>query len=180
MSIRLYILGTLAKGNDYPYMIKKRLVDALPDISFVSISDGKFYYQIEALQKKGYIETAEVVHEERRPDKTLYAITPLGKQYLEEEIYNCFKKITHIKDLYIAIYLLDFVDTSKVAVFFEETIKQEKKRRQTFEEMKEKGTPVDEKLLNKSVQFISEHSFKSIDFNIEWMEKLLEFIKNYE
>ncbi|GGE31300.1 hypothetical protein GCM10011391_07470 [Pullulanibacillus camelliae] len=179
MSIRLYILGTLAKGNDYPYMIKKRLVESLPDISSLSISDGKFYYNFEALQKKGYIETAEVVHTEKRPDKTLYSITQEGRLALEDDIYNSFKKFTTIKDLYISIYLLDFVDTNKVAVFFEETIKQEKKRRQTFEAMKRQSEAAGEKL-SKSVAFITDHSFKTMDFNIEWMEKLLELIKNYE
>ncbi|MFS0782743.1 PadR family transcriptional regulator [Bacillus sp. 1P06AnD] len=173
MSIRLFILGTLASGNNHPYMIKKKLFDALPISIQREMSEGKFYYNFEALQKKGLIETVEVIHEKNRPDKTLYSITEAGKQALEHEIYESFKKISNVKDLYISIYLLDFVDTDKVALFFEETIEQEKEQWKQYAELKGPYEKCDPK-----AHFIIEHAFDKATFNIQWMEKLLAFIRS--
>ncbi|WP_050614440.1 PadR family transcriptional regulator [Bacillus testis] len=176
MSIRLFILGTLAKGNNYPYMIKKKLLDALPINNLTGMSEGKFYYNFEALQKKGLIESVEIIHEKNRPDKTLYTITKSGRQALELDIYDSFKSLTNIQDLYISIYLLDFVDPAKAAFLFEDTIQKEKQRWQEYSALREQEN---DKLCDEKVQFISDHAFSNSAFNIQWMEKLLKLIQTY-
>jgi len=85
-----------------------------------------FYYNFETLQKKGFIEPVETIHIENRPNKTLYTITDEGRQYLEQEIYNNFKKFSNIEDLYISIYLLKYINPVKAAIYLEDSINEEK------------------------------------------------------
>ncbi|WP_407270438.1 PadR family transcriptional regulator [Radiobacillus sp. PE A8.2] len=180
MSIRLYILGILAISNDHPYQIKKKLVRALPNSQF---SEGKFYYNFEALQKKGHIEAVEVVQEGKRPDKTLYAITTDGRKALEQGIYDSFKNTVILRELYISIYLLQFVDRQKVATILEDTITKEKQRLQQVKERNQNNEKFLEGYVKlneqtkQSLDFIYDHSFNNADFNISWLEKLLEFVK---
>lgn len=182
MSLSLYILGSLAHEDSHPYKLKKRLLDVLP---IDKMSEGKYYYNFEALQKKGLIEPVETIQKENRPNKTLYRITQKGRKFLEQEIYNSFKNVSKLEDLYISIYLLKYIDPVKAAFFLEDAIKQEKKRWAEYreaknnEELKKSFDLLDEKQ-QKSVQFISEHAFSQADQNIRWMEKLLTFLKKID
>ncbi|MEH7419283.1 PadR family transcriptional regulator [Neobacillus drentensis] len=178
MSLSLFILGSLANENSNPYQLKKALLDVIP----IKISEGKFYYNFEALQKKGLIEPVETIQIVNRPNKTLYGITKEGRRFLEQDIYNSFKKVSKIQDLYISIYLLKFVDPVKAAIFLEDTLKQEKNRWAEYkeaknnEEFKVRNELLDEKQ-QRAVEFISEHAFSQSEHNIRWMEKLLDFLK---
>ncbi|MEH7121263.1 PadR family transcriptional regulator [Neobacillus vireti] len=172
MSLSLFILGSLANENSSPYQLKKALLDVIP----IKISEGKFYYNFEALQKKGLIEPVETIQIVNRPNKTLYGITEKGRHFLEKEIYNSFKKVTKIEDLYISIYLLKYIDPVKAAFYLEETIKKEKNRWDEFKKAKVRMDILDE-MQQRAVRFISEHAFSQSEHNIHWMEKLLTFIK---
>ncbi|WP_026583629.1 PadR family transcriptional regulator [Bacillus sp. J33] len=182
MSLSLFILGSLADENSHPYKLKKILQDALP---INKISEGKFYYNFEALQKKGLIEPVETIQKENRPNKTLYRITQGGRQFLEQEIYDSFKNVSKLEDLYISIYLLKYIDPIKAAYFLEDAIKQEKRRWAEYREAKNKQEfkkrleLLDDKQ-QMALQFISEHAFSQSDQNILWMEKLLTFLKQIE
>jgi len=181
LSLSLFILGSLANENSNPYQLKKALLDVIP----IKISEGKFYYNFEALQKKGLIEPVETIQIVNRPNKTLYGITQEGRRFLEHEIYNSFKKVSKIQDLYISIYLLKYIDPAKAAFFLEETLKREKNRWAGYKEAKNKeefnlrNELLDEKQ-QRAVQFISEHAFSQSEHNIRWMEKLLNLLKQFE
>ena len=175
MSLTLFILGSLANENSNPYQLKKALLDVIP----IKISEGKFYYNFEALQKKGFIEPVETIQIVNRPNKTLYGITEEGRRFLEQEIYNSFKKVSKIEDLYISIYLLKYIDPVKAAFYLEETIKKEKERWDEFKQAKVRMEILDDKQ-QRAVQFISEHAFSQSEHNLHWMEKLLTFIKRFE
>ncbi|ULT54873.1 helix-turn-helix transcriptional regulator [Neobacillus drentensis] len=168
----------MANENSSPYQLKKALLDVIP----IKISEGKFYYNFESLQKKGLIEPVETIQIVNRPNKTLYGITQEGIRFLEQEIYNSFKKVSKIEDLYISIYLLKYIDSAKAALFLEKTIKREKNQWEEFKrakdkvEFKERMELLDDKQRN-AVQFISEHAFSQSEHNIYWMEKLLTFLK---
>jgi DNA-binding PadR family transcriptional regulator len=175
MSLSLFILGSLANESSSPYQLKKALLDVIP----IKISEGKFYYNFEALQKKGLIEPVETIQIVNRPNKTMYGITQEGRRFLEQEVYNSFKKVSKIEDLYISIYLIKYIDPAKAAFLLEETIKQEKNRWAKYKEAKVRIELLDEKQL-RAVQFISEHAFSQSEHNIHWMEKLLTFLKRFE
>jgi DNA-binding PadR family transcriptional regulator len=179
LSLSLFILGSLAEETSHPYKLKKALLDALP---VQNMSEGKFYYNFEALQKKGLIEPVETVHKENRPNKTLYKITEDGREFLEEEIYRSFKKGSKVEDLYISIYLVKYINPEKAAIFLEDAIKQEKQKWAHYrevrqnEEMQKQFATLDVKQ-QRAVEFISDHAFKQADENIRWMENLLTFLK---
>lgn len=180
LSVSLFILGSLAEENSHPYKLKKNLLDALP---INRMSEGKFYYNFESLQKKGFIEPVETVQLVNRPSKTLYRITKIGREYLKQELYNSFKEVSKLEDLYICIYLVKFIDPVKAAVLLEDTIKREKKRWAEYRESKnsEKIVKRMEQLgdtQKAAVHFISEHAFCQSEENIRWMEKLLSFLRN--
>ncbi|WP_078549561.1 PadR family transcriptional regulator [Litchfieldia alkalitelluris] len=182
MSLALFILGSLADENSHPYKLKKILLDTIP---INKISEGKFYYNFEALQKKGLIEPVETIQKENRPNKTLYRITEDGRQFLEQEIYNSFKKVSKIEDVYISIYLLKYIDPVKAVFLLEDAIKQEKKRWAKYKEAKNNDELVKQfQLLDdkqqKAVKFISDHAYSQSDHNILWMEKLLTFLKRID
>ncbi|KKB39001.1 PadR family transcriptional regulator [Bacillus thermotolerans] len=182
MSLSLFILGSLAEENSHPYKLKKVLLDTIP---IDKMSEGKFYYNFEALQKKGLIEPVETIQIEKRPNKTLYRITEDGRQFLEQEIYNSFKRVSKVEDLYISIYLLKYADPVKAAFCLEDAIQQEKRRWAAYrearnnEELMKQFRLLDEKQQN-AVEFISEHAFSQSDHNIRWMEKLLAFLKKID
>ncbi|WP_042462451.1 PadR family transcriptional regulator [Neobacillus dielmonensis] len=175
MSLSLFILGSLADENSNPYQLKKELLDAIP----IKISEGKFYYNFEALQKKGLIEPVETIQIVNRPNKTMYGITQKGRLFLEQEIYNSFKKVARLEDLYISIYLLKYIDPAKAALFLEETIKHEKNRWASYKEEFKVSKEILDAKQQRAVQFISEHAFSQSEHNIFWMEKLLNFLKAF-
>src|SRR3954470_332295 len=175
MSLSLFILGSLANESSSPYQLKKALLDVIP----IKISEGKFYYNFEALQKKGLIEPVETIQIVNRPNKTMYGITQEGRRFLEQEVYNSFKEVLKIEDLYISIYLIKYIDPAKAALFLEETIKQEKNRWAKYREAEVRIELLDEKQL-RAVQFISEHAFSQSEHNIHWLEELLTFLKRFK
>jgi DNA-binding PadR family transcriptional regulator len=183
MSLSLFILGSLADENSHPYKLKKKLFDALP---INKVSEGKFYYNFEMLQKKGLIEPVETIQKENRPSITMYGITLDGRRFLEQEIYNSFKNVSKIEDLYISIYLLKYINPVKAAFFLEDAIEQESKRWSEYREAKNNEELIkqfeenlDEKQ-QKALHFISEHAFSQSEHNIHWMEKLLTFIEKID
>ncbi|SFL60399.1 transcriptional regulator, PadR family [Gracilibacillus orientalis] len=182
MSIPLFILGSLADKENHPYSLKKILLNTIP---LEKLSEGKFYYNFDSLKKKGFIEPVEIIQIENRPNKTLYRITQDGRDFLEQEIYDSFKNVSRFEDIYISIFLLKYIDSTKMAFILEDTIKQEKQRLTEYKKKKENKEILkqiqsldDEQL--KAVEFISEHAFSQIEHNIYWMEKLLTFLKSVD
>ncbi|MBD7938478.1 MULTISPECIES: PadR family transcriptional regulator [Cytobacillus] len=170
--IRIYILGMLAHSVDYPYNIRKKLLNAQP---FIKISEGKFYYDFEALHKKNWIEPVQKLQEGSRPEKTLYRITSEGRRHLVEELYLCFQKYTEVADLYIAIHFLNYINKSEAASILKQTILKEKERWHTLKTKKAEKERHD--TVSDSSQLIAAHAFEKAEFNIKWLERVLEFLK---
>lgn len=178
MSIRLFILGCLAKQPCHPYMIKKIISDLTPIEQQMKASDGKLYYHFEALTKKGYITELEVTKEGHRPEKTIYEITETGRQDLQEEIYKSFKNLSDVSTLYVAIYFLQYVDPQKVASILEKGIKKKKENLNYFTQLYQKAKKDTEIKNDPSLKLITKHSFSSTEFDIKWLEELLRYIYN--
>ncbi|GEM_PF-2682964 len=180
MSLSLFILGTLAEHNNHPYQIKKNLLDVLP---VGKLSEGKFYYNFESLHKKGYIKPVETAKIENRPSKTTYAITAAGREYLEQSIYDTFKYNSNVPDLYISVYLLKFVDPLKVVFYLEERVRDATKHLNKTKQDKNEGNwteqleGVDE-LTVETAHFIADHAVSNYEFNLHWLEKMLQFVQS--
>lgn len=180
MSIRLFILGTLAEKVCHPYMIKKIISETVHLDKILNLSDGRLYYHFEALQKKGYIKETQIIQESNRPDKTLYEITAAGRQALEDGIYKSFKNITDIVNIYISIQFLSYVDSKKVARILEGSIEEKKERWDHYKKLYHQHKDDETIINNKPLLLIANHSFNRTDLDVEWLEELLEYIKSLD
>ena len=75
MSIQIYILSKLTEGENYPYKLKKELSEPIPFDKMGNLTESKLYYHFESLTKQGLVEPREIIKEENRPDKQVFAIT---------------------------------------------------------------------------------------------------------
>ena len=119
MSIQVYILSKLMEKNTYPYQLKKDLSEPLPLAQFIHLSESKLYYHFEALTNQGLIEVVELVKEDNRPDKQMFAITDKGREQLPKKIYTMFEKATTISDMLTGIAFIHLVNREKVISILE-------------------------------------------------------------
>lgn len=112
--IQIYILGKLMQQNTYPYQLKKELSEPIPLAQLTNLTESKLYYHFESLTKQGLIEPIEIIKEQHRPDKQVFAITSLGKQQLPLKIYEQLEKSKSITDFMTAIVFIEYVDRANV------------------------------------------------------------------
>lgn len=119
MSIQIYILSKLTENNSYPYQLKKELSEPIPLAEMTSLTESKLYYHFESLTKQGLVVPVEVIKEDNRPDKQVFAITELGRRILPEKIYMLFEKAKTITDMIVGIACIHHVDRSQVIQILE-------------------------------------------------------------
>lgn len=171
MSLQIFILGVLSSGHHHPYDIKKMFKQNVLDESS-KINDGTLYYNFEVMLKKGYIEKIEVIRDDNRPEKTTYGITPLGKEYLEQEIYASFKNFTRVDALYSSVLFLKHADPKKLMFLIEEAkekVQNKIKADTAFWEAVRDETPP-------AVHLIHDHSLSLLKIDLEWLNKLEQLV----
>ncbi|MCD1259342.1 PadR family transcriptional regulator [Paenibacillus athensensis] len=89
MSMRLLILGLLMEREQHPYEMRQTIKNRNWNECF-KLRDGSLYYAVDQLREEQLIEVSEVVAVpgEKRPDKTIYRITPAGKAAFLELMYR--------------------------------------------------------------------------------------------
>ena len=79
------VLGLLAERPRHPYDIaftmQQRHMDA-----HIKLSLGTLYHVVDQLQRLGWIQPTETEREGRRPERTIYEITPEGHTELRERV----------------------------------------------------------------------------------------------
>lgn len=168
MSLQIYILGTLCRGEHHPYDIKKMFPKSMQKL--LPINDGTLYYHFDVLLKKGFIEKIKVVQSDNRPEKTTYGVTQKGRKTLEDEIYAAFQDITDMKSLYSSILFLDMVDQTKLAYIIEIRIDKMKKGIEVIEKVDIHSLPSEQQL---SAELITDHAYHSLLNDIRWLSDLL-------
>ncbi|MEL3963071.1 PadR family transcriptional regulator [Lysinibacillus endophyticus] len=126
MSIQIYILCKLIEGNNYPYKLKKEVSQISSFDLLGYFSESRLYYHFESLIKQGLIEPVEVVKEERRPDKQMYAITEKGREHLPKKIYALFEKGDSLTDYFLGFFALQYVDKSRIVRILESKLENQK------------------------------------------------------
>lgn len=124
MSLQIYILGKLMEESSYPYKLKKSLSEPLPISEMANLTESKLYYHFESLLKKGLIEEKEIIQEENRPDKHVFAITEKGRLELPKMIYKMFEKAQSPTDMLVGISTLQYVEVTRVISILEKKIAQ--------------------------------------------------------
>ena len=115
MKAELVILGVLHRGNFHPYEIKRRLLNAMVQC-YTDVDVGTLYYAIRQLAKARLITAVSRERVARGGMRTVYAITPKGKERFQELLHECFAAPGAVSEtLYGAMLFLHLADLRLVA-----------------------------------------------------------------
>jgi DNA-binding PadR family transcriptional regulator len=81
--LALAILACLHERPMHPYEVAQTLRTRAKHES-IRLNYGSLYSVVDALAARGFVEPQSTVREGRRPERTVYAITPLGERELSE------------------------------------------------------------------------------------------------
>ena len=115
MKARLLILGVLHRGDRHPYEIKRSLEAALVGC-YLDVDTGTLYYAIRQLEKDGCITAVAQERVARGGMRTIYRITPKGRDEFQEGFFKQFEEdgpVSHT--LYGPLLLLHCVERGKLA-----------------------------------------------------------------
>lgn len=178
MSIQIYILSKLIEGNNYPYELKRQLSEPIPFDEFTGLTESKLYYHFDSLAKKGLIEVVEIVKEEHRPDKQVFAITEKGRKELPKKIYKLFESTTEINEMMVGLVNLKHVDRDRIVDTLEEKLQKHKEKWELIRESASQLKVDDSK--KGLVDFISDYSISKSKQTEHWLEELIERIQNHK
>ncbi|MFE3577403.1 PadR family transcriptional regulator [Lysinibacillus sp. NPDC059133] len=178
MSIQIFILSKLMENNNYPYKLKKQLSEPIPLDELSGLTESKLYYHFESLAKKGLIEATEIIKEEHRPDKQVFAITDKGREELPKLIYKLFENADDITEMVIALANIKYVDRNKVAEILEKKLKTITNRWNEVSQF-DSQIMIDENNEN-FVKFMADYFSTKVEHKIYWLEELIKQIKQEE
>jgi DNA-binding PadR family transcriptional regulator len=122
MKAELVILGVLHRGNFHPYEIKRRLLNAMVQC-YTNVDVGTLYYAIRQLAKTRLITAVSRERVARGGMRTVYAITPKGKERFQQLLHECFAAPGAVPDtLYGAMLFLHLGDLRLIAELLEARI----------------------------------------------------------
>ena len=176
MSIQIYILSKLTEEENYPYKLKKELSEPIPFDKMGNLTESKLYYHFESLTKQGLIEPREIIKEENRPDKQVFAITDKGREQLPNKIYELFEKATKISDMVVGIMFLRHVEASRVIPILEKKLESLKGKQEQLQAIYNQ-IQIDDTMRDK-VDFVESYFSESIANEIKWLEKLITKMKD--
>jgi len=120
---RIAILGLLCRhGPQHGYELRKRIVDQhINDISNVQL--GSIYAALKKLSTEGLAEQRGRSREGKRPTRTTFAITDLGKKELHSLIANAFTDPQQPeRPIDLAVHFSGLLDLEEVIVLLEERL----------------------------------------------------------
>lgn len=178
MAIQIFILTKLMEENNYPYKLKKQISELQPLETINGLTESKLYYHFESLAKQGFIEVKEVIKEEHRPDKQVFAITEKGREELPKKIYKLFESAQTIGDMVIGLANMKYVERDKVIAILEKKVSIIQK---TWDKMlkferKHFMEPGQEVL----AEFVSDYAKYKIDGSIQYLERLIKYLQKEE
>ena len=123
MKAELVILGVLHRGNFHPYEIKRRLLNAMVQC-YTDVDVGTLYYAIRQLAKSCLITAVSRERVARGGVRTVYAISPSGKERFQQLLHECFAAEGSVSEtLYEALLFLHLGDLRRIGSLLEARIK---------------------------------------------------------
>ena len=176
MSIQIYILSKLTEGENYPYKLKKELSEPIPFDKMGNLTESKLYYHFESLTKQGLVEPREIIKEENRPDKQVFAITDKGREQLPNKIYELFEKAKNISEMLVGIMFLRHVENARVIPILEKKLELLQGKQEQLQAIYSQ-IQIDETMKEK-VDFVESYYSENIANEIKWLEKLIRKMKD--
>lgn len=178
MSIQIYILSKLLQGDNYPYKLKKELSEPIPFDKMGNLTESKLYYHFDSLTKQGLVEPREIIKEENRPDKQVFAITDKGREQLPQKIYELFEKAGKVSDMVVGVMFIRHVDKSRIIAILEKKIADYYTKQTNLNNI---YTQLSEnQSLQGNAHYLQSYIHHSIGHEIVWLEKLVEKLKTNE
>lgn len=178
MPIQIFILSKLMKENSYPYKLKKQLSEPIPLDQMGGLTESKLYYHFDSLAKQGLIEAVEVIKEEHRPDKQIFAITAKGREALPKKIYKLLENEDEITKMVVGLASLRYVDSEKVIDILEKKLKKIKKQWEQISIL-EKQIQISEEY-EQFALFMNDYISTNLEQTVYWLEELINRIKRGE
>ena len=172
MSIQIYILSMLMEEKSYPYKLKKQLSEPRPLDKLGNLTESKLYYHFDSLSKSGLIEQVEVIKEEHRPDKQVFAITEKGREMLPKKIYNLFEKAEDVKEFVIGLFFLRFVDKARIIRILEGKLEEIGQKENQFKILCER-LDVSE-VYKPTINITNNYMLSRLDIEIKTIKQILE------
>ena len=178
MSIQIYILSKLMQGDNYPYKLKKELSEPIPFDKMGNLTESKLYYHFDSLTKQGLVEPREIIKEEHRPDKQVFAITDKGREQLPLKIYELFEKADKVSDMVTGIVFIRHVDKNRIIAIVEKRINDYSTKQSNLTNMYTQL--LENQSLQGNIHYLQSYIHHSIGHEIVWLEKLVEKLKTNE
>ena len=175
MSIQIFILSKLMEDNNYPYKLKKQLSEPIPLDQLSGLTESKLYYHFDSLVKQGLVEQIEIIKEEHRPDKQVFAITDKGREELPKKIYKLLESANDINDMVMGIANLKYVNRDRVLSILQKKSDCVRDQWTHLKDYKEK-VEIDEENKN-LIEFIEGFVSTRVDHTVYWLEELIEQIQ---
>lgn len=176
MSIQIYILSKLTEGENYPYKLKKNLSEPIPFDKMGNLTESKLYYHFESLTKQGLVEPREIIKEDHRPDKQVFAITDKGREQLPNKIYELFEKAKNISEMLVGIMFLQHVENARVIPILEKKLEVLKEKQEQFQAIYNQIQKDDS--MRDQVDFVHSYYSNNIANELHWLEKLISKMKD--
>lgn len=121
MDVRTLCLGVLTEQDLSGYEIKQRFEEAFNH--FFGAGFGSIYPALADLTRRGLV-TCTSIPQEKRPDKKVYRITPLGRSILVEELMNTPPRHKVRSEFLVLLYFAHLLPPAKIDRLIEQMVGQ--------------------------------------------------------
>jgi DNA-binding PadR family transcriptional regulator len=121
--LALAVLVLLAERESmHPYEIAQTLRQRGKEYS-IKINYGSLYTVVQNLQKHGFVEVADVQRQGNRPERTLYALTPAGREEMLDWMADIVSVPVHEFPIFeTALSLMGVLPPDEVAALLEQRV----------------------------------------------------------
>ena len=169
MKAELLVLGVLHRGNSHPYEIKRRLLNAMVQC-YTDIDVGTLYYAIRQLAKARLIRAVSRERVARGGVRTVYAITPKGKERFQQLLHECFAAQGSVSEtLYGALLFMHLGDLQRMTDLLEASVKQQAEATRKVAEVRRQLAP----LLSSGGRRLLDHLDAQRRLDQKWLQALL-------
>jgi DNA-binding PadR family transcriptional regulator len=169
MKAELYILGVLHRGNFHPYEIRRRLTQAMVEC-FTDVDVGTLYYAVRQLAQRGLVTAAAHQRVARGGMRTVYRITPRGRDRFRELLHAQFAGEGDLrKTLYGPMLFLHFADLKLVAVALRTQIQRQNARLAEIRKLRRQWSGI----LPTGSRHLMQHMAAQCQLDLRWLRALL-------
>jgi len=180
MSLRDAVLAALLEGESSGYDLAKSFDASVAN--FWMATPQQLYRELERLAAQGLIQ-ARVVHQERRPNKRMYALTEAGREAIQQFTSRAPKPCVIRDELAVKVLAADAGDATAVRDFIAERLQWATAKLQRYERLRTRlldGGAEEDYLANAERVGPYLTLLRGISFeeeNIRWAERALAIIE---